>query len=200
MGILITGFEPFGPVSVNPSQTLLARLPSQIEGSEVHTAVLPVDSAHVRSALDRAYRCEPEVALHLGVARERNYLSLELVARNHLFFDIPDNAGRSFVNQPIEPGGPDELETRIPVQEILQAWTALDVPCELSDDAGLYLCNQAFYLALRQYAERLPIGFLHLAPDEEMQPEDHVPLALQAEAVVAAARLTLRATRAQGAT
>lgn len=188
MTLLVTGFEPFGPVPHNPSAALLAALPDRIAGVEVKTAVLPVDSAAIGGALRELYAERPEVVLHLGVARERPFLSLERVAKNRLDFDLPDNAGRTVRGAEIVPGAPPELSTRLPTEQILGAWAALGIPARPSDDAGLYLCNQAFFLALHHLPDSVPAGFVHVAPDETLaRGGPHVPLAAQARAVVAAA-------------
>lgn len=192
VAVLITGFEPFGPVRANPSEAIVRRLPDRIDGAPVRAAVLPVDSARIRGALEALYEAPPQVALHLGVARERPHLSLERVARNRLSFEIPDNAGRTIEGAPIVPGGPEVLRARLPEGAILEAWRALGVLGAPSEDAGLYLCNQAFYLALTLLPPAVPAGFVHVAPDETLRPDGpHIPLAAQTEAVVAAARVAL---------
>ena len=55
MPILVTGFEPFGGMSHNPSQALLEHLPPAVGGVPVATACLPVDSRQVEARLRELY-------------------------------------------------------------------------------------------------------------------------------------------------
>ncbi len=188
----MTGFEAFGPVRKNPSEAVLALLPDQVEGHTLSTAILPVDAVRIAPKLQALYAGGFDLVIHTGVARERSYFSLEELAHNHLNFDLPDNAGRTLQGQPIEPQGPPTLRTRLPIEAIRGAWDQLGVAQQRSEDAGTYLCNQTFYLALHWLEENIPAGFIHLPPDEHMAPDGpHVPLAVQAKVVIAAVRAAL---------
>lgn len=187
MTVLVTGFGPFGPVTANPSEALLAHLPPRIGGHAVTTAVLPVDTEAVRPILDAHYAAGPDVVIHCGVARYRRVLSLERWAVNRLDFDLADNAGRTLRNQPIEPGGPEGRDTRLPVDAILAAWAEAGLPGAASADAGAYLCNQTFYAALSSLPPHVPAGFVHVPP------EAHLPVPRQAEAVRLAVTAALTA-------
>lgn len=192
MHILVTGFEPFGPVRHNPSQALVQRLPSALGEHTLHTATLCVDTVRIGPQLRDLYSMSPDVVIHTGVARERPYLSLERIAKNELNFELADNAGCKIQGQDILPGADPVLHSRLPWSEILAAWQSLGVPCELSDDAGAYLCNQAFFLAMSWLPSEVPAGFIHLAPDEVMAPSGpHVRLDLQTEALISAVQLTI---------
>lgn len=192
MNVLVTGFEAFGPVRRNPSEAVLALLPDQVEGHTLSTATLPVDAVRIGPQLEALYAREFDLVIHTGVARERGCFSLEEVAQNCLSFDLPDNAGRTLKGQPVLPGAPSTLHTRLPVEAIHNAWTRLGVPQQPSEDAGTYLCNQTFFLALHQLADHIPVGFIHLPPDEHMAPDGpHVPLVMQAKALLAAVHVAL---------
>jgi len=188
----VTGFEAFGPVRKNPSEAVLTLLPDQVEGHTLSTAILPVDAVRIAAKLQALYAGDFDLVIHTGVARERSYFSLEEVAQNRLSFDLPDNAGRTLEGQPVVPQGPPTLPTRLPIEAIHNAWDRLGVAQQPSEDAGTYLCNQTFYLALHWLADHIPVGFIHLPPDEHMAPDGpHVPLAVQAKAVLAAVRAAL---------
>lgn len=190
MPILVTGFEPFGGMSHNPSQALLEHLPPAVGGVPVATACLPVDSRQVEARLRELYaRHRPRVALHLGLAANRAQISLERLAVNLLDFDIPDNAGHRAVDQPVRPGAPLALLTRLPVRAIRQRLHQEGIPAQLSLSAGAYLCNQVMYLALTLLPQEAACGFIHLPPDETLALQRggaYVPLATQARAVVLA--------------
>lgn len=192
MHILVTGFEPFGRFSHNPSQALLARLPAAVGGLELRTATLPVDTRRVEASLAPLWAAEPAAIMHLGLAADRARLSLERVALNVLDFETADNAGVRLEDQPIEAEGPLARPSRLPLRPILAAWRSLAVPAELSSSAGTFLCNQTMYLSLAARPERCLVGFIHLPPDEVLARETSgafVPLETQAVAIERAAEV-----------
>jgi pyroglutamyl-peptidase len=187
--VLVTGFEPFGGLPHNPSEALLALLPEAIGGRPLQKAPLPVDTERVGEALCTLYREGPEAVLHLGLAEKRPLISVEQLAVNLLDFERPDNGGRVLEDTPIVPEGPLALPARFPVKEVLRRWREAGIPGSQSLSAGSYLCNQAFYLSLFHLPEEVPVGFIHLPPDETLalsKPGPYVPLKEQARAVLLA--------------
>ncbi|GAA6754528.1 pyroglutamyl-peptidase I Cysteine peptidase. MEROPS family C15 [Thermus arciformis] len=190
--LLVTGFEPFGGLSHNPSQAVLDLLPEALGGLPLRKALLPVDAKKVGEALQALYAERPQAVLHLGLAEGRPLLSLERLAVNLLDFERPDNGGRTLQDTPVVPGGPLALEARFPIKRILARWREAGIPGRPSLSAGSYLCNQVFYLSLYHLPESVPVGFLHLPPDETLALDkggSYVPLREQARAV----RLALEA-------
>jgi len=196
--ILVTGFEPFAGLSHNPSQALLAHLPPRMGRAELVTACLPVDTQQAPRALEALYQTHtPRLALHLGLAQNRPLLSLERLAVNLLDFEIPDNNDQRPRDLPILPGGPLALHTRLPLRAIQPAWAAAGIPGQISNSAGLYLCNQVMYLALAWLPPEVPTGFIHLPPDETLalhRPQAYVPLQTQTRAVLLALAAALETT------
>jgi pyroglutamyl-peptidase len=187
--VLVTGFEPFGGLPHNPSEALLALLPEAIGGRRLRKALLPVDTARVKEALEALLEEGPEAVLHLGLAEGRPLLSLERLAVNLLDFERPDNAGNVVEDVPIVPNAPLALPARFPVKAVLKRWREAGIPASQSFSAGSYLCNQAFYLSLFHLPEEVPVGFIHLPPDETLalsKPGPYVPLKEQARAVAMA--------------
>lgn len=189
--ILLTGFEAFGDHPSNPTLTALSAFGDQrIAGVQVLTQALPVDAARMPGVLEEALnRVRPQAVLLTGLAAGRVQLSLERAALNVLDFRIPDNAGASFQDAELCPGGPDAYLTTLPLRAILGAWQEAGLPGYVSDTAGLYLCNQAMYLAHHllthhplthhQLGPAVPCGFLHVPADETLalaQPPGKPPL------------------------
>ena len=167
MKILITGFEPFGENSLNPSQMLVESL-SDNERDEVSLIkeVLPVDQAkaleRVVSLIDQHH---PDAILAFGLAINRPKISLERVALNLRDFRIPDNKGVTVTDQPIQSKGPAAYFSTLPLQEMLKALQTQGIPAELSLSAGAYLCNLVFYTimhTLSRHPSSVPAGFVHL--------------------------------------
>ncbi len=148
--LLLTGFEPFGGASINPSAEVVRRF--AIDGSdalEIVTAILPVDAlAAPRMLSESLLDLRPDACMMLGQADGYAALAVERVAVNLCDFTIPDNAGVQRIDEPIVPGGPAAYFATAPVRDIVQAARAADVPAELSLSAGAYLCNMVYYTAL----------------------------------------------------
>jgi pyroglutamyl-peptidase len=164
---LLTGFEPFGGSSVNPSEQVVHALDGQtIAGVKVVGVILPVDRQNGPAALLRALEeAHPAAVLCLGEATRRPAISIERVAVNLLDFRIPDNAGVQIIDQPIIENGPAAYFSTLPVRTLLNALQATGLPAELSLTAGSYLCNQIFYTlmhALAAQGSKVPAGFIHL--------------------------------------
>lgn len=165
--ILVTGFEPFGAHTVNPSQELAKILDGRRIGNcAVATAVLPVHhreaSRHVSVLLGEL---APIAVIHLGLADGRSRLALERVGLNVMDYRIPDNAGYRAEGEPCVPESPAAYFATLPLPEILAAMTAEGIPAYVSNTAGTFLCNQTLYATLHEIAMReqtTRVGFIHL--------------------------------------
>jgi pyroglutamyl-peptidase len=167
MKILLTGFEPFGGSTINPSEQAARALDQQIiAGAAITCAILPVDwQMGPRALLTALHTCSPDAVLCLGEAPSRPVISVERVAVNLLDFTIPDNSGAALIDQPVLPGGPAAYFATLPVRPIFCAIQAAGVPAELSLTAGSYLCNAVLYHLLHYQAGQprpAPSGFIHL--------------------------------------
>jgi pyroglutamyl-peptidase len=81
----------------------------------------------------------------------------------------------------------------LPVDDILKVWRTRKLPGYVSNSAGLYLCNQVFYVA--RHAASVPAGLIHLPSDESLvldRQEAFLPLEFQVQMV----RLALEVTAA----
>jgi pyroglutamyl-peptidase len=167
MKLLLTGFEPFGGSSLNPSEQVVKRLGQiEIRGIELATSILPVDQVESTRKLIHAYQeATPDVVLCLGEASRRPTLSIERVAVNLMDYRIADNQGNMVVDRQIVPDGPAAYFVTLPVRRIYEKLIAEGIPVELSLSAGAFLCNQVLYTILHTIAlKKLPVqaGFIHL--------------------------------------
>lgn len=175
--ILVTGFEPFGGMPVNPTEQLVSALDeAAVPGVTLHTAVLPVaydECANVvRDLLDRH---EPDAVIACGLAAGRAAVTPERIAVNVKDTasdqSIADNTGRRPSDEPIVPDGPDGLFSTLPVREIVVALQAAGIPAAISNTAGTYICNNTMYAVLdhlRRAGRNVPAGFLHFPASTEM--------------------------------
>ncbi len=165
MKILLTGFEPFGGETINPAweAVRLLRAPA---GTELKKLCLPTVFGLSGDLLCSALAEErPELVLCVGQAAGRAAITPERQAVNRMDASIPDNAGVQPREQPVIPGGPAALGTRLPAEKLAEAIRASGVPAEVSDSAGLFVCNQLLYRLLFEMEEKYPNmrgGFVHV--------------------------------------
>ncbi|GJM41722.1 MAG: pyrrolidone-carboxylate peptidase [Ardenticatenaceae bacterium] len=164
---LVTGFEPFGQSSINPSEQVVQRLAnSHFEEFEVATAVLPIQRTRGPEALLTAVQqTNPDGIICLGEAGGRHAISIERVAINLMDYGLADNDGQLVQDAPVVPDGPAAYFTTLPVRKLMKAVQNVGIPAELSLTAGAFLCNQVTYALLHHLAQQqqnIPAGFVHL--------------------------------------
>jgi len=158
--ILVTGFEPFGGLSRNPTGEIARALGG---------AVLPVDYARVGPALAPLLARDLDGVVLLGLAVGRPRISLERVAINFRDPGRPDNSGGVPPDTAVVPGGPAAYFSTLPLPGLFDALRAGGFPVEYSLSAGGYLCNAAFYLARHALESRgVPCGFVHMPPTPDL--------------------------------
>ncbi|HEX7969763.1 MAG TPA: hypothetical protein VF502_16185 [Stellaceae bacterium] len=164
---LITGFEPYGGRSLNPSARLATALDgTRIGGLAVVGRTLPVVLDGLAERLE-AWLTElrPAAVIALGLWPGEPTIRLERLAVNLADFAIPDNAEASAADAAIVPAGATALAVTLPLRAIERAMLAECIPVRLSTTAGTYLCNAALYAllgAIERHGARVPCGFIHL--------------------------------------
>ena len=165
--VLVAGFEEFGGLGANPTQTLaenLTSLPETIRAKcELRGVVLPVtyDGAWPRLRKE-SEDFHPQIALVFGLANSSPGIRLESVARNH-DQGSPDNDGKRNKGS-IVPGAPDSLKSGLPLDELRKALTSAGFSVLNSDNAGGYICNNVFYQLMRHMEKHPEMrgGFIHV--------------------------------------
>ena len=158
--ILLTGFEPFGTATSNPSGEIV----KQISGENIVTAILPV--AYAQSAerlLSLIEEHKPDVVICLGQAEGRTAITPERIAINLDDARLADNQGVLRNDVRILQDGPDAYFSTLPVNEIVAAIKAQGIPAAVSLSAGAFLCNHVFYVAQNKFAgSDVRSGFVHV--------------------------------------
>lgn len=199
--VLLTGFEPFGGASRNPSgEIALAWHGREVAGARVIGAVLPCVFGQARRELDQLLRSHrPSVVLCLGVAAGRAAVTPERVAINVDDARLPDNAGRQPIDRPVVRGGPVAYWSRLPVKAIVADLRSRGVPAEVSQTAGTFLCNHVFYALMHAVRRRTGVraGFVHVPAMSEaaVSGEPSLPLAVLTETAGVILATVLRARR-----
>ena len=191
--LLITGFDPFGGETINPSWEAVRRLPEQI-GSFVLTK-LQIPTQFDRAAqmvLRVAETQKPDVILAVGQAGGRSGITPEVVAINLREASIADNAGYCPSNVPVVSGGPDGYFSTVPVRAMVAAIRKEGIPSALSYSAGAFVCNDVLYSLLHAFAgTATQVGFVHV-PYLPEQAKEGVP-SLSLEQMVAALTVAIEA-------
>lgn len=167
--ILLTGFEPFGTASSNPSGEIV----KQISGENIVTAVLPVSYAKSSECLlELIVEHNPDVVICFGQAEGRTQITPEKIAINLDDARLADNDGVLRSDVKILDNGPDAYFTTLPVKEFAAAITAKGVPSSVSLSAGAFLCNHVFYVAQNELAgTKVRSGFVHVPLMDSQAPE-----------------------------
>jgi pyroglutamyl-peptidase len=167
--VLLTGFEPFGKATLNPSGEIV----KQISGDNIVTAILPV--AYAQSAerlLVLIAEHNPDVVICLGQAEGRTHISPERIAINLDDARLADNEGVIRNDVPIVVGGPVAYESTLPVKDIVKAINDAGVPAAVSLSAGAFLCNHVFYVAQDHFkGTKVRSGFVHVPLMDEQAGE-----------------------------
>lgn len=192
--VLVTGFEPFGGETINPSWLVAKQLHGwqPLAGVEVVAAELAcvfTQSAEQLSTL--IDRLQPCLVLAIGQAGGRTQICLEHVAINLVEARIPDNSGQQPSGKPVVEGGPDAYFCQLPLKSMLKALHKHEIPAAISYTAGTFVCNSTFYhlCHLRQSME-LPVGFIHI-PYAPSQTIYNGVASLSLDIVVAAVKLCI---------
>lgn len=170
--VLLTGFEPFGGETLNPSALAAQELDgADVNGRRVVGVVLPCVFGKSLAILRREIeRVKPELVICTRQAGGRAAISLERVAINLEDADIPDNAGNQPTDKPVVYGGPEAYPSTLPIEAILAALGQTGLPGEISESAGTFVCNHVFYGLMWMLAGQPAVrgGFIHVPclPDQ----------------------------------
>ncbi|POZ17383.1 pyroglutamyl-peptidase I [Lelliottia aquatilis] len=164
--VLVTGFEPFGGETVNPSWEVVSQLEgSIIDHCRVVTRQLPCVFGESLSVLNAAIdELNPAVVIAVGQAGGRVDVTVERVAINVDDARIPDNRGQQPIDVPIVPGGPAAWFSSLPIKATVAAMRESGIPASVSQTAGTFVCNHVMYGLLHKISENAEVkgGFIHI--------------------------------------
>jgi pyroglutamyl-peptidase len=196
--VLLTGFEPFGGETINPSWLAVKALHGRkMLGRTVVAAQLPTvfdDSLRVLNKLLLEH--QPELVVCVGQAGGRHAMSLERVAINVNDAPIADNAGAQPIDTPVVRRAPVAYFTTLPIKAMLAALHRENIRAEVSQTAGTFVCNHVFYGLMRMLATNHALrhtrgGFVHV-PWLPEQGAPHMSLDDLVRGLRAALRCALR--------
>lgn len=175
MRFLLTGFEPFEGVPVNPTQQIAEHFAKvgEYKGVSIDTLVLPVvlDAwDNVRKHLEDQY----DAFLHFGADPFNDYVRVERLGLNLDDFRIPDNEGLQVADQPIRPEGEIAYFATLPVKAMVETLINSGIQARQSFTAGTYLCNHVMYESLYNVNSKdldSITGFIHMPLQDKMSTE-----------------------------
>jgi pyroglutamyl-peptidase len=159
MRVLLTCFEPFGGSVENASGEVAALVAAKWSDADVELVVRTMSVAFDVGLLQLRRSVEelrPQAILSLGEDDMLDGCTVELVGRNAA---DPSFAGvDSSEIVPID-DGPDHRACTFEAADVRDRMRAVGVSTELSEDAGLHMCNAFAYL-LPTFG--VPAGFVHV--------------------------------------
>lgn len=171
--ILITGYEPFGGDTFNPSLELAQSLSgTNYKNYTFQYAKIPVNRYECIPTIEKAIDCyEPDIVICTGLAYERAAISIERVAINIADFPWADNTGYIALNEAIDPNGPSAYFSTLPIRKIMKNIKDSGIPAYISNSAGTYCCNMLMYGTLNYIKKKelkIKAGMIHVPYTPEM--------------------------------
>ena len=166
MRILVTAFEPFGGSPTNITQDVLTALPCNMGKAEILKQCLPVSFQRAPIMLREAIATySPDLIIMLGQCPAGENIRLERFAINMMDSTKGDNDGYIPSEETIYDNQPLALQTPLPIRE-LERFCADNVqPVQVSNSAGLYVCNRVYYEALYLHQQAI---FMHVPKNMDL--------------------------------
>jgi pyroglutamyl-peptidase len=199
--VLVTGFEPFGRESINPSELIARALHGKtIAGTQIVGAVLPCAFRRSRIELENLIRRHrPQRVICLGLAAGRTAITPERVAINVDDARIKDNEGARPTDVPVVRGGPVAYWSTLPIKAIVAALRKRAIPATVSQTAGTFVCNHVFYSLMRALRRRPSVrgGFIHVPSlrTSAGRGKKGLPLSVMIDAITLTIKVALRTSR-----
>lgn len=166
MKILVTGFDPFGNESINPSYEAVKLLPDVIMDAQIIKMEIPtVMNKSIEKVIEKIEEIHPDVVINVGQAGGRFVLTPEKVAINLNDYRICDNEGNQPLDEKIYEDGENAYFTTLPVKAMVSNMKKANIPAAVSYSAGTFVCNHIMYGVLYHINKNaLPIkaGFIHI--------------------------------------
>ena len=167
MKVLVTGFEKFGKEKINPSWEAIKDLKDpDFKDVKIIKKKLPVSFKKVVETLPEIIKeIKPDIYIAFGLAGGRNTFTIERVAINIMDSTAPDNEKYTPTDVPIFQDGPAAFFSTLPIKKIMKTLHNQGIPALISNTAGTYVCNTAFYVG-RYVMEKISpkglAGFIHI--------------------------------------
>lgn len=166
MRVLVTAFEPFGGAETNITQSILSLLPDSFADWAVKKVCLPVSFKRAPIVLREAIATySPDLVIMLGQCPAGENIRLERFAINMMDSTKADNDGYIPNEETIYAHQPLALQTPLPIKELDRFCADNVQPVQVSNSAGLYVCNRVYYEALYLHQQAI---FMHVPKNMDL--------------------------------
>jgi pyroglutamyl-peptidase len=196
--LLLTGFEPFGGYTVNPSDLIAQELNGKSIGNiEIIGKTIPLRYKEICPLIRQHIKeIQPSIIINLGQA-PRPSIAFERVAIN-----IVDASKTAYncetkpKNQYIVEGGDVAYFSSLPIIKLVKNLLDHGIPSYISNTAGTFGCNQIMYCTMNYIQTHLKsnsilAGFIHLPLLPEQTINSPNSAAMSLELISKAIKLTI---------
>lgn len=163
--VLMAGFEPFGQDKINPALEAVKLLNGkQLNGGVIVSCEVPVVRYKaIDVVMEAVEKHKPDIVITIGQAAGRAEITPERIAMNIDDYRIPDNEGNQVVDEAIVDKGPAAYFSTLPIKAMVEALQLKDIPAQVSNTAGSFVCNHIFYGVQHCLVDSNIIhGFVHI--------------------------------------
>ena len=147
MKILLTGFDPFGGESINPSWEVVRRIPQNIKGAEIKGIQIPTVFQKSFEVLKNEIEIfQPDVVICVGQAGGRQGITPERIAINIDDARIADNEENQPIDFPIQEDGESAYFSTLPIKAMVDKMTSSGFPASVSNTAGTFVCLSLIHI------------------------------------------------------
>jgi pyroglutamyl-peptidase len=189
--VLITGFEPFGNYTVNPSQLIAEALNgTMLNDAELVGVVLPVDfNESVEITTDAIQYYQPDLVLSLGLNARSQDIRVEKIGLNLKRY--PKDDGTWSFPRRIDVAGPFLRISPLHTADIVRKIREANISVQQSFFAGTYVCNAVFYQVLGYVSQQdisRKMGFIHVPLLDSQD-----PLGMPLQSMIDAVKIAIQA-------
>ena len=196
--IILTGFEPFGGSEVNPSILACQSLNKKtVEGYEIKAIEIPLRYKDIKQYIESVLLKErPEIVICTGQS-SRSVISLERIAINIASLEnTAYSCGAKPIDEILDTNGNEGYFSTLPIRKIKDCLEKNKIPCEISNSAGTFGCNQIFYHLMQFISNNeinIPAGFIHVPSLPEQVIGKNFP-SMTLELIIQALEIALKTT------
>ncbi|OWZ84661.1 pyroglutamyl-peptidase I [Natranaerobius trueperi] len=164
--VLLTGFDPFGEDSINPSWEAVKELPDKISNGTIKICQVPtVFDKSIEEVTKMIDKWDPDIIICIGQAGGRFDITIERVAINIDDARIADNEGKQPIDRTIKKDGEPAYFSNLPIKAMSKNIKDNGLPASVSNTAGTFVCNHIMYGVLhyiKQTNSTKKGGFIHV--------------------------------------
>lgn len=180
MKVVVTGFGPFGEITINPSSIVARNVSKNLNGDNISSEFVQLEASvsSVKKFYNNRESSNKECfIIHFGVYSGADKIYIERRAKNYANFSIPDYEGITLTREKVsaEYDLGHRLYNRLDFSNVAAKYSG---QVAMSDDPGEYVCNFIYFLGLH-HDNKYQNGcvFIHIPLFETMNQEEQTEIA-----------------------